>query len=72
MGHPGWSTGLGLGRNPQLHNPLQGQMYVHQYHACRLIIDTEIDWKTYMKQVEQFLEGERDYAVIKGPTGPLW
>ena len=25
-----------------------------------------------MEQVEQILAGERDYAVIKGGTGPLW
>jgi hypothetical protein len=35
-------------------------------------VDTEIDWKAYMEQVAQFLAGERDYAVIKGGTGPLW
>lgn len=32
---------------------------------------TEIDWKAYMQQVEQYLVGERDYALIKGQTGPL-
>jgi alpha-1,3-mannosyltransferase len=25
-----------------------------------------------MQQIEQFLGGERDYAMIKGSTGPLW
>ena len=25
-----------------------------------------------MEQVEQFFAGERDYALIKGGTGPLW
>jgi hypothetical protein len=25
-----------------------------------------------MEQVEQILAGERDYALIKGGTGPLW
>jgi len=25
-----------------------------------------------MQQVEQVLQGERDYALIKGDTGPLW
>lgn len=33
--------------------------------------DTEIDWQAYMEQVAQFLEGERDYTMIKGGTGPL-
>lgn len=32
---------------------------------------TEIDWVAYMEQVEIFLKGERDYALIKGQTGPL-
>lgn len=33
--------------------------------------DTEIDWKAYMEQVAQYQAGERDYALIKGGTGPL-
>ncbi|KAG9234626.1 glycosyltransferase family 58 protein [Amylocarpus encephaloides] len=32
---------------------------------------TEIDWKAYMEQVQQYGEGERDYTKIKGGTGPL-
>jgi alpha-1,3-mannosyltransferase len=39
---------------------------------CLTFTDTEIDWKAYMEQVEQYLAGERDYALIKGETGPLW
>ncbi|KAK7554228.1 Lethal(2)neighbour of Tid protein [Phyllosticta citricarpa] len=42
---------------------------------CGLIIwkipYTEIDWKAYMEQVEQYIDGERDYTKIKGGTGPL-
>ncbi|KAJ9644608.1 dolichyl-P-Man:Man(5)GlcNAc(2)-PP-dolichol alpha-1,3-mannosyltransferase [Coniosporium tulheliwenetii] len=42
---------------------------------CGLIIwkipYTEIDWKAYMEQVKQFINGERDYIKIKGGTGPL-
>ncbi|MCJ1465030.1 dolichyl-P-Man:Man(5)GlcNAc(2)-PP-dolichol alpha-1,3-mannosyltransferase [Pseudocyphellaria aurata] len=42
---------------------------------CGLIIwkvpYTEIDWVAYMQQVKQYLDGEYDYAVIKGNTGPL-
>ncbi|KAL9610736.1 MAG: hypothetical protein Q9167_004599, partial [Letrouitia subvulpina] len=32
---------------------------------------TEIDWETYMQQVKLYLDGERDYTLIKGSTGPL-
>ena len=32
-------------------------------------VDTEIDWRAYMQQVEQYRNGERDYALIKGDTG---
>ena len=34
-------------------------------------IDTEIDWKTYMEHIKQFVDGERDYTKITGGTGPL-
>lgn len=36
-----------------------------------LEIDTEIDWIAYMQQVKQYLDGEYDYTMIKGNTGPL-
>jgi alpha-1,3-mannosyltransferase len=39
------------------------------YISC--LLDTEIDWTTYMQQVSQYLAGERDYTAIKGSTGPL-
>lgn len=32
---------------------------------------TEIDWRAYMQEVEYVLDGERDYSIIKGDTGPL-
>lgn len=32
---------------------------------------TEIDWTAYMEQVQQVVDGERDYANIRGGTGPL-
>lgn len=32
---------------------------------------TEIDWVAYMQEVNYFLNGERDYYLIKGDTGPL-
>ncbi|KAH7889470.1 glycosyltransferase family 58 protein [Phlebopus sp. FC_14] len=37
----------------------------------RFIPYTEIDWKTYMVHIDLYLEGERNYAKITGPTGPL-
>src|SRR5712664_536171 len=35
------------------------------------ILDTEIDWTTYMQHVSLFQSGERDYTRIEGDTGPL-
>ncbi|OCH95035.1 glycosyltransferase family 58 protein [Obba rivulosa] len=37
----------------------------------RVVPYTEIDWETYMFQTELYLNGERDYALISGPTGPI-
>jgi hypothetical protein len=37
----------------------------------RKLLDTEIDWSTYMQQIAVFLKGERDYRKIEGSTGPL-
>ncbi|PPQ67648.1 LOW QUALITY PROTEIN: hypothetical protein CVT25_012676 [Psilocybe cyanescens] len=33
--------------------------------------DTEIDWETYMIQTKVFLQGQYNYSLITGPTGPL-
>jgi hypothetical protein len=44
---------------------------MHKQQSLTLL-DTEIDWKAYMEQVQQVLAGERNYALIKGGTGPLW
>ncbi|VDD87003.1 unnamed protein product [Enterobius vermicularis] len=42
---------------------------------CGWVIDnvkyTEIDWSTYMQQVECFLSGVRNYSQIGGDTGPV-
>ncbi|KAN0039626.1 hypothetical protein ACTA71_007427 [Dictyostelium dimigraforme] len=46
------------------------------YELCinKIIIDfvkyTEIDWSTYVQQVEVFLKGIYDYTKIEGDTGP--
>ncbi|KAF5369448.1 hypothetical protein D9758_002671 [Tetrapyrgos nigripes] len=37
----------------------------------RFVSYTEIDWETYMIQVELYRKGERNYSNITGPTGPL-
>ncbi|CCL98442.1 uncharacterized protein FIBRA_00439 [Fibroporia radiculosa] len=37
----------------------------------RFVPYTEIDWETYIYQLELYLKGERDYALISGPTGPI-
>ena len=42
---------------------------------CALIVlrvpYTEIDWRAYMDEVGGYLAGERDYANLRGSTGPL-
>ncbi|GBE82042.1 mannosyltransferase [Sparassis latifolia] len=37
----------------------------------RFVPYTEIDWETYIYQLELYMKGERDYALISGPTGPI-
>ncbi|KAF9227600.1 glycosyltransferase family 58 protein [Gyrodon lividus] len=37
----------------------------------RFVPYTEIDWETYMVHINLYLKGERNYAKITGPTGPL-
>ncbi|KAJ7632501.1 glycosyltransferase family 58 protein [Roridomyces roridus] len=37
----------------------------------RFVPYTEIDWETYMIQTDVYLQGELDYSMITGPTGPL-
>uniref|UniRef100_A0AAV1UWW6 dolichyl-P-Man:Man5GlcNAc2-PP-dolichol alpha-1,3-mannosyltransferase n=1 Tax=Peronospora matthiolae TaxID=2874970 RepID=A0AAV1UWW6_9STRA len=41
------------------------------YMIIQKVPYTEIDWSTYMQQVELFKHGERDYLNIRGDTGPL-
>ena len=38
--------------------------------AC-LGLDTEIDWKAYMDEVEGVVNGTYDYTQLRGDTGPL-
>ncbi|BGP35928.1 dolichyl-P-Man:Man(5)GlcNAc(2)-PP-dolichol alpha-1,3-mannosyltransferase [Rhodotorula toruloides] len=33
---------------------------------------TEIDFSTYMQQAQAFLDGERDYSMMKGDSGPAY
>ncbi|VDB88734.1 unnamed protein product [Peniophora sp. CBMAI 1063] len=37
----------------------------------RFVPYTEIDWSTYMYQIQLYIKGERDYSQISGPTGLL-
>ncbi|GAD98961.1 dolichyl-P-Man:Man(5)GlcNAc(2)-PP-dolichyl mannosyltransferase [Paecilomyces variotii No. 5] len=64
-----------IARNPKHTRWIAPLLWVADAFLCALIIwkipYTEIDWTTYMQQVSLFLDGERDYALIKGSTGPL-
>ncbi|KAL4441801.1 hypothetical protein ABPG77_003717 [Micractinium sp. CCAP 211/92] len=50
-------------------------LLVAETALCLLIIRrvpyTEIDWVAYMQEVGGYLQGERDYAKMRGDTGPL-
>jgi alpha-1,3-mannosyltransferase len=35
------------------------------------LVDTEIDFTTYMRQIDVYMAGELDYSQLKGPSGPL-
>lgn len=41
------------------------------YQGYGGFLDTEIDWKAYMQQVEIFVNGTTDYTKLVGGTGPL-
>lgn len=41
------------------------------FRGCERHLDTEIDWKAYMQEVQGFLEGDFNYTHLKGDTGPL-
>lgn len=43
---------------------------VFNIFIIRRIKYTEIDWSTYMQQVEVYRSGNYNYAEIKGDTGP--
>ncbi|KAI1180694.1 glycosyltransferase [Nemania sp. FL0916] len=63
------------GRNRTLSWLVPPSLFLLDALLCAVVIwkvpYTEIDWKAYMEQVEQYVAGERDYTVIKGGTGPL-
>ncbi|KAH9945986.1 mannosyltransferase [Epithele typhae] len=70
-----WHLGLKLLLDPQYFVVLAGLVVLGDACLTQLIIRfisyTEIDWETYMYQLELYLKGERDYALISGPTGPI-
>lgn len=41
------------------------------HEANKQSSDTEIDWETYMAQIELYIKGQYNYTLISGPTGPL-
>ncbi|KAF9894606.1 dolichyl-P-Man:Man(5)GlcNAc(2)-PP-dolichol alpha-1,3-mannosyltransferase [Aspergillus nanangensis] len=64
-----------LCRNPRHNKWIAPLLVLADAFLCALIIwkvpYTEIDWTTYMQQISLYISGERDYASIKGSTGPL-
>ncbi|KAI4278576.1 MAG: hypothetical protein LQ337_000908 [Flavoplaca oasis] len=70
-----YSRVLDLTNNPAHARWLSPLLLGAESCLCAFIIFkipyTEIDWEAYMQQVSQYLDGERDYTLIKGGTGPL-
>ncbi|KAI0636819.1 mannosyltransferase [Trametes polyzona] len=70
-----WSLALRLLTDPRYFTALAALVILGDAVLTQLIIRfvpyTEIDWETYMYQLELYLKGERDYALITGPTGPI-
>ncbi|KAL8755661.1 MAG: hypothetical protein Q9199_003493 [Rusavskia elegans] len=70
-----YSKALDLAYNPTHARWLSPLLLGAESCLCAFIIFripyTEIDWEAYMQQVSQYLDGERDYTLIKGGTGPL-
>lgn len=60
---------------PQYYWLIASLVLIGDAALCQLIIRfisyTEIDFETYMIQTKLYINGERDYAKISGPTGPL-
>lgn len=40
-------------------------------HCVIIFVDTEIDWRAYMQEVEGVINGTFDYTKLQGDTGPL-
>ena len=45
--------------------------FKHKIYKSIMYVDTEIDWRAYMQEVEGALNGTTDYQQLHGDTGPL-
>ncbi|KAI0724112.1 mannosyltransferase [Fomitopsis betulina] len=72
---PIYNLVLSLLTDPRYFYVLAALVLVEDALLTQLIIRfvpyTEIDWETYIYQLELYLKGERDYSLITGPTGPI-
>lgn len=68
-------TAKSLFNNPDFTPLLMLPLLIFESIASQIIINsvpyTEIDYSTYMQQIEKIEEGERDYCNIYGDTGAL-
>jgi alpha-1,3-mannosyltransferase len=44
---------------------------IFNFISILFLIDREIDWSTYMQQVKVYLNGQYNYTLISGDTGPI-
>ncbi|KAG7864951.1 hypothetical protein KL918_005077 [Ogataea parapolymorpha] len=66
---------LSLFNNPEFSAPIAVLLTVAESLLLKAVIHfvpyTEIDYSTYMQQIDQIEAGELDYAKISGDTGPI-
>lgn len=66
---------LGNPSDTQAAVAVSGALLAAEVVLCMLIIwrvqYTEIDWEAYMDQTRMVEQGERDYTLIRGASGPL-
>ena len=60
-----------ISRNVLVHCKLSFSLLKFYWYWYFFDVDTEIDWKAYMQEVEGVINGTYNYNELGGDTGPL-